>query len=166
MQERTSYSRLYSSMTSQGNQTSSMPQKEISKLITWLCIWMADIGLPNCTAIGVVGSDDEAACQIGHVGRVTCNVRHLLVIQTAAVRNKILLPWSSPFIVLVPVTTAVIILPCFYLWSRFLGPTQTPRWVHGILDDITLFVSSALSLFLATPSPLFSPPWTLLLESY
>jgi hypothetical protein len=48
---------------------------------------MADVGLPYRTAI-VVGEDNEAARQIGHAGKVTRNVRHV-VIQTAALQNDI-----------------------------------------------------------------------------
>ena len=60
---------------------------EISKFIKWLCVLMADVGLPYETAI-VVGEDNEAARQIGHAGKVTRNVRHV-VIQTAALQNDI-----------------------------------------------------------------------------
>jgi hypothetical protein len=49
-----------------------------------------DVGLPYKTAI-IVGEDNEAACQIGHVGKVTHNVRHV-VIQTAWLYSKISLP--------------------------------------------------------------------------
>ena len=48
---------------------------------------MADIGLPYRTAI-VVGEDNEAVRQIGHAGKVTRNVRHV-VIQTAALQQDI-----------------------------------------------------------------------------
>jgi hypothetical protein len=60
---------------------------EISKFIKWLRVLMADIGLPYRTAI-VVGEDNEAARQIGHAGKVTRNVRHV-VIQTAALQQDI-----------------------------------------------------------------------------
>jgi hypothetical protein len=62
---------------------------EISKFIKWLGILMADVGLPYRTAI-VVGEDNVAAQQIGHAGKVTRNVRHV-VIQTAALQNDIAL---------------------------------------------------------------------------
>jgi hypothetical protein len=60
---------------------------EISKFIKWLRVLMADVGLPYRTAI-VIGEDNEAARQIGHAGKVTRNVRHV-VIQTAALQNDI-----------------------------------------------------------------------------
>jgi hypothetical protein len=60
---------------------------EISKFVKWLRVLMADVGLPYHTAI-VVGEDNEAARQIGHAGKVTRNVRHV-VIQTAALQNDI-----------------------------------------------------------------------------
>jgi hypothetical protein len=60
---------------------------EISKFIKWLCVLMADVGLPYRTAI-VVGEDNEAARQIGHAGKVTRNVCHV-VIQTAALQTDI-----------------------------------------------------------------------------
>jgi hypothetical protein len=60
---------------------------EISKFIKWLRVLMADVGLPYRTAI-VVGEDNEAARQIGHAGKVTRNVRHV-VIQTAALQQDI-----------------------------------------------------------------------------
>ena len=55
---------------------------EIPKFIKRLRVLMADIGLPHRTDI-VVGEDNEAARQIGHAGKVTCSVCHV-VIQTAA----------------------------------------------------------------------------------
>jgi hypothetical protein len=60
---------------------------EISKYIKWLSILMAGVGLPYCTAI-VVGEDNEVTHQIGHAGKVTHNVRRV-VIQTAALQNDI-----------------------------------------------------------------------------
>jgi hypothetical protein len=60
---------------------------EISKFIKWLRVLMADVGLPYQTAI-VVGEDNEADRQIGHAGKVTRNVRHV-VIQTAALQTDI-----------------------------------------------------------------------------
>jgi hypothetical protein len=60
---------------------------EIAKFIKWLRVLMADVGLPYRTAI-VVGEDNEAARQIGHTGKVTWNVRHV-VIQTAALQHDI-----------------------------------------------------------------------------
>ena len=49
---------------------------------------MADIGLPYRTAAIVVGEDHEAAQQISHAGKVTRNIRHV-VIQTAALQQDI-----------------------------------------------------------------------------
>jgi hypothetical protein len=60
---------------------------EIAKFIKWLRIVMADVGLPYCTAI-VVSEDNAAACQIGHAGKVTWNVQHV-VIQTAVLQHDI-----------------------------------------------------------------------------
>ena len=57
---------------------------EISKFIKWLGVLMADIGLPYRTAIVVV-EDNEAVRQIGHAGKVTRNVCHV-VIQTASLQ--------------------------------------------------------------------------------
>jgi hypothetical protein len=60
---------------------------DMSKFVKWLRVLMADIGLPYHSAI-VVGEDNDAARQIGHAGKVTRNVRHV-VIQTAGLQETI-----------------------------------------------------------------------------
>jgi hypothetical protein len=95
---------------------------EISKFILkcWLRVLIADVGLPHRTVI-VVGEDNGAARRIGHAGKVTCNVRRV-VIQIAALQQDIAsMKLALHFIVL---TITAIILPNFCLWSR-LGPTPT-----------------------------------------
>ena len=64
------------------------PATEISKFIKWLRDLMADIGLPYHRTAIVVGEDNEAARQIGHTGKVTRNVCHV-VIQTAVLQQYI-----------------------------------------------------------------------------